>query len=51
MARNGDRVGAGYLLSLRGDQSSMAQGQKFCGLRVADAFFTTVIFMSLLRFG
>jgi hypothetical protein len=27
----------------------MAQGQKFCGLRVAEAFFTTLIFMSLLR--
>lgn len=38
-----------YLLSDRGD-SSIAQGQKFCGLRVADAFLTTVIFMSLLRF-
>ena len=39
-----------YLFSLRGDQSSIAHGQKFCGLRVAEAFFTTLIFMSLLRF-
>src|SRR5688572_15884346 len=39
-----------YLLSVRGDQSSIAHGQKFWGLRVAEAFCTTLIFMSLLRF-
>ena len=41
---------ATYLLSERGVLSSIAHGQKFCGFRVAEAFFTTLIFMSLLRF-
>jgi hypothetical protein len=31
--------------------SSMIHGQKFWGLRVAAAFWITVIFMILLRFG
>ena len=39
-----------YLLSFWGAGSSIAHGQKFCGLRVAEAFWTTLIFMSLLRF-
>jgi hypothetical protein len=43
--------GNGYFLSVRGAVSSITHGQKFWGLRVAVAFLTTVIFMSLLRFG
>jgi hypothetical protein len=31
-------------------ESSMTHGQKFCGLRTGDAFWTTVIFMILLPF-
>jgi hypothetical protein len=52
MPRESRAVPAFYLVtSGRGDPSSITHGQKFCGLRMLAAFFTTVIFMSVLRFG